>query len=105
MIQIISENAEDILMRFHQHLVLRENLSDVAIGTYIAVARDFASWYESYTGGGFQLWAISMSAVYPYQTALQARGMPLVTVRQHVKVLRTLIDWSSAHYAPVARVS
>ena len=43
MIQIISDDAEDILMRFHQHLIVRQDLSDVAIGAYIAVARDFAS--------------------------------------------------------------
>jgi hypothetical protein len=105
MIQIISDDAEDILMRFHQHLSVRQDLSDVAIGAYISVARDFASWYESCTGRGFHLWAISKSAVKPYQAALQARGIPPAVIRRHLGVLRGLIDWSSSHYMPATRVS
>lgn len=105
MIQIISDNAEDILMRFHQHLVAREGLSDATVGTYIEVIRNFASWYESQTGRGFHLWSITAATVPCYQMALHARGITPAAICWHLVVLQRLKEWSARHAVAARKVS
>jgi site-specific recombinase XerD len=95
MIQIISNNAETILERFHQHLAAHGNLSDAVMGGYIAAVRDFASWYESYTGESFHLRNISTPALIPYQLSLQERGMKPLAVKRHIAMLTRLFEWAA----------
>ena len=100
MIQIISHNAETILERFHQHLAANGKFSDVVIGGYIATVRDFASWYESYMGECFRFGSISAFALFPYQTALQERGLKSLTVKKQIAILKILFEWAATAAAP-----
>lgn len=102
MIKIISHNAETILERFHQHLAAHGDLSDAVIGGYIATVRDFASWYESYTGESFHLGSVSTSTLIPYQLTLQERGVNPLAVKRYIAMLRRLFEWAavSAQHPP-----
>jgi site-specific recombinase XerD len=95
MIQIVSDNAEAILERFHQHLTAHGNLSDGVMGSYIAAVRNFASWYESYTGQSFHLRNVSTPALIPYKLSLQERGMEPLAVKRHITMLTRLFAWAA----------
>jgi site-specific recombinase XerD len=95
MIQIVSEHAEEAILHFHDHLASRGDLSDVSIGGYIAAIRNFASWYESWTGKCFQISSALIPALIPYQRALQERGVPATTIKRHIAVLKRLFEWAA----------
>jgi hypothetical protein len=92
MIHIVSEHAEETILQIHDRLAARGNLSDATIGSYIAVVRDFASWYESWTGKCFRIRHLPTSAFNFYQKTLQERGMKPGTVKRHMGILRRLLD-------------
>jgi site-specific recombinase XerD len=102
MIQIISEHAEDILMGFHQQLAKSGDYSDAVIGSQIAVARDFVSWYESKTGTVFRIHEVPRLLTMRYQAALRARGMQPTTAKQHHEIVRSLFRWAGSAQAPTA---
>lgn len=95
MIKIISHNAETILEQFHQHLAASGQFSDAVIGGYIEAVRDFASWYESFSGECFRLGTIATFALGPYQAALHERGLRSLIVKRQIAMLKILFEWSA----------
>jgi site-specific recombinase XerD len=100
MIKIISYNAETILEQFHQHLAANGKLSDAMIGGYIAAVRDFASWYESYSGECFRLGSISTFVLIPYKAALEERGLKSLHIKRQIAILKSLFEWIASATPP-----
>lgn len=105
MIKIISHNAETILEQFHQHLAANRKLTDVVIGSYIAAVRDFASWYESYSGECFRLGSISTFVLIPYKATLEERGFKSLHIKRQIAILKSLFEWITSVTPPPDNVS
>ncbi|HLU08837.1 MAG TPA: site-specific integrase [Oceanobacillus sp.] len=93
MIKIISDNAETLLEQYHQHLAANGRLSDATIGNHIAVVRDFASWYESYSGEYFRPGSVPTYVLMPYQTTLRERGLNSVSIKRQIAILNSFFEW------------